>query len=300
MTAKQQSNSDKSGLASFWAELKRRKVVRVAVAYAAVGWLVFEIATTAFPRLGIPAWAETLILMLVVLGFPIAIILAWAFQLTAEGIKVEADVPSGGIAVPAQGNKLNVITLGLVVLVLTFLVVDRYVFESSNEPPSAKYSTAPSGVLRSSLTDIELLAPLNSGVRIAISRDGSHIAVASYVDGVSMLFIRRSDEIGFRRLEGTEGADHPSFSPDGEWLAFGLRPLVGSTLAGQIKRVRVTGGPILHVVEGTHPHWGLEDIIVFQNANDGIYRVSPNGTDLEQLLPRLKFGRKVLRRLILE
>src|ERR1051325_12014580 len=71
----------------FLAELKRRKVYRVAVAYAIVGWLVIQVATQVFPFLEIPTWAIRLVIVLFVLGFPVAMILAWAFDITSEGIK---------------------------------------------------------------------------------------------------------------------------------------------------------------------------------------------------------------------
>src|SRR5688572_33013231 len=72
---------------NFLAELKRRNVYKVAVAYAAVGWLVIQIATSTFPVLQIPAWAMRLVVVLVLLCFPIALILAWAFEMTPEGIR---------------------------------------------------------------------------------------------------------------------------------------------------------------------------------------------------------------------
>jgi TolB-like protein len=73
---------------TFLAELKRRKVFRVAVAYAVVGWLIIQFSTTVFPHLQIPDWATRLVLMLVLLGFPIALILAWALELTPEGVRL--------------------------------------------------------------------------------------------------------------------------------------------------------------------------------------------------------------------
>src|SRR5436190_300068 len=72
---------------NFFAELKRRNVYKVAIAYAIVAWLVMQIATQVFPFLEIPNWAIRLVIMLLALGFPIALILAWAFELTPEGLK---------------------------------------------------------------------------------------------------------------------------------------------------------------------------------------------------------------------
>jgi len=72
---------------NFFSELKRRNVYKVAIAYAVVAWLLMQIATQVFPFLEIPNWAIRLVIMLLALGFPIALIIAWAFELTPEGLK---------------------------------------------------------------------------------------------------------------------------------------------------------------------------------------------------------------------
>jgi TolB-like protein len=72
---------------NFFAELKRRNVYKVAVAYGVVAWLLIQIATQVFPFLEIPSWVVRLVIALVVIGFPIALVIAWAFELTPEGIK---------------------------------------------------------------------------------------------------------------------------------------------------------------------------------------------------------------------
>ncbi|MEP4486006.1 MAG: hypothetical protein ABJ013_10290 [Halioglobus sp.] len=73
---------------SFWQELKRRKVIRVATVYAVVGWVIIQVAATTFPSFGIPDWAFRFVTLLVLLGLPVALILAWALELTPEGIMV--------------------------------------------------------------------------------------------------------------------------------------------------------------------------------------------------------------------
>ncbi|MEY2556698.1 MAG: hypothetical protein QOE34_123 [Verrucomicrobiota bacterium] len=77
---------------NFFAELKRRNVYKVAVAYAVVGWLVIQIATSTFPVLEIPNWAAKLVIAVVLLGFPVALVIAWAFEMTPEGMKRTEDV----------------------------------------------------------------------------------------------------------------------------------------------------------------------------------------------------------------
>jgi TolB-like protein len=71
----------------FFTELKRRNVYKVAIAYAVIAWLLMQIATQVFPFLEIPNWAIRLVIMLIVIGFPIALVIAWAFELTPEGLK---------------------------------------------------------------------------------------------------------------------------------------------------------------------------------------------------------------------
>src|SRR5436305_4797816 len=78
--------------ANFFAELKRRNVYKVAVAYTIVGWLLVQVATQVFPFLEIPNWVVRLVIALVVIGFPIALVIAWAFEATPEGIKRTEDV----------------------------------------------------------------------------------------------------------------------------------------------------------------------------------------------------------------
>src|SRR3954447_20489776 len=81
-------------MVSFFSELKRRNVYKVAVAYAVAAWLLIQAASILFPTFEAPAWVMKVFVTAVVLGFPVALILAWAFELTPEGIKRSDDVPT--------------------------------------------------------------------------------------------------------------------------------------------------------------------------------------------------------------
>src|SRR3954454_4941393 len=81
-------------LPKFFAELKRRKVYRVAITYTVVAWLLIQVATQVFPFFEVPPWSIRLVIILLVLGFPIAMVLAWAFDITPEGVKRTDDLPS--------------------------------------------------------------------------------------------------------------------------------------------------------------------------------------------------------------
>jgi RNA polymerase sigma factor (sigma-70 family) len=76
----------------FFAELKRRKVYKVGIAYAVVAWVLMQVASQIFPFFEIPNWAVRLVVLLLIIGFPVVLILAWAFELTPEGIKRTEDV----------------------------------------------------------------------------------------------------------------------------------------------------------------------------------------------------------------
>src|SRR5205809_5656472 len=72
---------------NFFTELKRRNVYKVAAAYAVIGWVIAQIATQVFPFLEIPNWVVRLVIALVAIGFPIALVIAWAFEITPQGIE---------------------------------------------------------------------------------------------------------------------------------------------------------------------------------------------------------------------
>ena len=88
-------------LLNFFAELKRRKVYRVAIGYLVVGWLLIQVATQVFPFLDVPSWAVRLVIVLLVLGFPIALVLAWAFDITPEGMMRADEVEAASAKPPA-------------------------------------------------------------------------------------------------------------------------------------------------------------------------------------------------------
>src|SRR5438132_1115277 len=106
----------------FFGELKRRNVYKVAVAYAIVGWLVVQIATQVFPFLEIPNWIVRLVIVLVAIGFPIALVIAWAFELTPEGLK-RTEVADAAIA-PRSSHRawIYVVVIGGVLSIGLFFL----------------------------------------------------------------------------------------------------------------------------------------------------------------------------------
>jgi len=112
-------------------ELRRRNIFRVATAYAIAGWLIIQICTSTFPYLNLPEWLITAIIIFVLIGFPISIIFAWAFELTPDGIQKSNEVDITASVTASTGKKLNGIIIGVLSVAVFFLVVERVFFAKS-------------------------------------------------------------------------------------------------------------------------------------------------------------------------
>ena len=103
-------------LRNFFSELQRRNVYKVAVAYAVASWLLIQIATQVFPFFEVPNWAVRLVVLILVAGFPVALVFSWAFEVTPEGIKRESEIESQHSITHHTGRKIVAVTVVLAVL----------------------------------------------------------------------------------------------------------------------------------------------------------------------------------------
>ncbi|MFU8895262.1 MAG: tetratricopeptide repeat protein [Gammaproteobacteria bacterium] len=111
---------------SLFAELKRRNVIRVGAAYLVVAWLMIEVSDTVFPRLGLPEWTVTLVIALLLLGLPLALFLAWAFELTPDGVKRAEDVAGQPPVVRTGWRRTDRLIVVALVAVIALLVGERF------------------------------------------------------------------------------------------------------------------------------------------------------------------------------
>ena len=119
----------------FFAELQRRNVYKVAVAYGVVSWLLVQIATQVFPFFGIPDWVTRMVVVLLLLAFPVALVLAWAYELTPEGLqRSDAIDPSKSIA-RSTGRKLDFVIIGVLLAVIAVMAFQHY--RTTKPPPVA-------------------------------------------------------------------------------------------------------------------------------------------------------------------
>ncbi len=140
----------------FFAELRRRNVFRVAAAYAVIAWLLIEVSDTILPRLGLPEWTVTLVIALLLLGFPVALVLAWAFELTPDGVKRASEIDAADQAGPAAIRAIDYAILGGLALVGAMVLWQQL---GTPEAPASGGKLADENI-----TEIEAPAPASIAV----------------------------------------------------------------------------------------------------------------------------------------
>ena len=111
---------------SFFGELRRRNVFRVGIAYVVVAWLTLQFTDLVLENIAAPAWVMQVIMLLLAIGFPITLVIAWAFELTPEGLKRESEVDRTLSVTSQTGRKLDRIIIGVLTSAVLFLVADRF------------------------------------------------------------------------------------------------------------------------------------------------------------------------------
>ena len=130
---------------SLFNELKRRNVFKVAAAYIIVGWLLLHVSDTLVPALRLPDWFHSGVAFLLIIGFPVALIFAWAFEMTPEGLKKEKDVERGQSVTHITGRKLDFAIIGLLVLALAYFAFDKFVLDPERDAELLQTTTQASG-----------------------------------------------------------------------------------------------------------------------------------------------------------
>jgi TolB-like protein len=118
---------------SFFTELKRRNVIKVAAAYLIIAWLLMQVGDTLAPALLLPEWINSALAFFLILGFPLALFFAWAFELTPEGIRKETDVDRSESITGVTGQKLNYGIIALMALALGYFAFDKFVLDPGRD-----------------------------------------------------------------------------------------------------------------------------------------------------------------------
>lgn len=124
-------------MGSFFGELKRRNVVRVGVAYIIVGWVVVQIGQVLFESFGTPDWVIKTVIVLIAIGFPFAVLFAWAFEITPEGVKKTREVDLSASLAHSTGKKLNLLIMASLVIALAYFIWERQTLDRHAETAEA-------------------------------------------------------------------------------------------------------------------------------------------------------------------
>ena len=129
----------------FFAELKRRNVIRVAIAYAVIAWLVLQIGEVLAPALRLPEWTNSALAFFLILGFPVVLFFSWAFEMTPEGIKLERDVDRNQSITQVTGKQVDRVIIVVLVLAVSFFAFDKFVLDPSRDAELVQAATDAAG-----------------------------------------------------------------------------------------------------------------------------------------------------------
>jgi TolB-like protein/Tfp pilus assembly protein PilF len=224
---------------NFFAELKRRNVYKVAVAYAVVGWLVMQVSATIVPALHLPDGITTAVVVLVLLGFPVALVIAWAFEMTPEGMKRTEDV--GPNEVIPQWSRRKFAALIIVIAIGAAGLLAFQLFRS--KAPSASPSVAqPANIPSKSIAVLPF-------VNMSSDKENEY-----FVDGLTEEILNRLAQISALRVPGRTS----SFAFKGkntDLRQVGTELGVAHVLEGSVRksgdRLRITS-QLIRTADGFH------------------------------------------------
>ena len=181
-------------MSGLFTELKRRNVFHVAIVYLIAGWIILQVADIMMDALNLPDWTLRLIVTLLMLGFPIAVILAWALEITPEGIKREKHVDRGQSITGETGRKINQVTIILLAVAVGFLLVERFTLQRPSSEPIAE--TAAASVAESPTEQSTASAPDRSIAVIPFASRGGDDADHSFAEGIHDDLLTQLGKIG--------------------------------------------------------------------------------------------------------
>src|SRR6202045_439481 len=215
-------------MGNFLAELKRRNVYKVAVAYAVVSWLLIQVATQVFPFFEIPNWAVRLVVLLLILGFPVALILSWAFEITPEGIKRESEIGPNESITRHTGRKIVGITVVLAIIAAGMLAFQLLRSGSAAKPASS------STIAPTSNTDA---APPEKSIAVLpfdnLSDDKSN---AYFAEGIQDEILTRLSKIAALKVISRTSTQKYKSAPD-NLREVGKQLGVANLLEGSVQKI---------------------------------------------------------------
>jgi len=255
---------------NFFAELKRRNVYKVAIAYAVVSWLLIQAASIFLPAFDAPPWVMKLFIIVIIFGFPMALIFSWAFEITPEGIKLESEVESSKSIKRRAGRKIVAMTIALAVVAAGLFVYqmvgrDRWARRSNVETAESGRPTVAAGSLRIPNKSIAVLPFVN----MSADKNDEYLS-----DGMTEELINVLAKVPGLRVPGrTSCFAFKGKNEEDIFRKVGDQLHVGTVLEGSVRKagdkLRVTA-QLINVSDGYHL-WSkdydgdVKDILNFQS-----------------------------------
>ena len=260
---------------TLFAELKRRNVFRVGFAYVVVSWLALQVCDVVLNNIEAPDWVFQVIMLLLAVGFPMALVFAWAFEMTPEGLKREHEVDRSQTITHETGQKLNRVTIAVLIIAVGYFSVDKFILSADRESAAIESAVeeAASSALDERLAKQATAAELQPSIAVLPFVDMSPDKDQDYfADGLSEELLNLLAKIPNLQV----AARTSSFSFKGENLEIteiAKRLKVAHVLEGSVRtsgrRVRVTA-QLIHAEDGFHL-WSetydrtLDDIFAIQD-----------------------------------
>lgn len=190
---------------SFFAELKRRNVFKVGAAYVIVSWLLIQVVSIVVPSFKAPDWVMPICITLISIGFPLALILAWAYELTPEGIKPTESVDLSDSITHHTGRKLDFIIIGLMALAISFLVVDNYVLKKSPKvtmEPATQTVAMTAGPSITNVKETVPAAPRNSIAVLPFANMSANKDQDYFADGLTEELLNKLSQVKDLQVAG--------------------------------------------------------------------------------------------------
>lgn len=239
-----QSAEEKGRSMDLYEELKRRNVFRVGAAYLLFAWVIIQVTDTVAPVLRLPEWTLAFVTWMGIIGFPLALLFAWAFELTPEGIKSEKDVDRSESVTQDTGRKINVIVIALLAIAVVVLIGKDYVLDDVAKPEAVAQDAA-------SVPSAEGYESIGVLPFVNMSDDPSQ---EYFSDGISEELLNALAKLKDLRV----AARTSSFAFKGQnqdIMAIGKRLNVDTVLEGSVRksgtRVRITA-QLIDVDNGYH------------------------------------------------
>lgn len=224
-------------MSKLFAELKRRHMFRVAIAYAVTAWLLLQLGEIVFPVVHAPSWCEGVLLAFLVLGFPLALFLTWAFEVTPEGVRRTEPAEADDARTLAQGRRIGqridfaiIAVLAAAVAVLAW----RLSAQSQRPAPAAVAAAAPATSHAAPAAAVTAVPPKSVAVlpfeNLAPDRNNAYFAA-----GMQDMILTKLAEIGgLKVISRTSTQDYPSHPQDLESIAHALG--VATILEGSVQK----------------------------------------------------------------